>query len=142
MPFRRAPIGFSSPPPSVFNLDNHLTHRRVGPRCDTIREPVSYTPYPGRQPRRASPEVRGGLHQLVRLHLLAVQWRAMGLEDISLAAQTHQLAPAVTMGMPGGTDMPPPTRPGYAQGPGGQTCPVGLMCRRRSRGKIMRGGGA
>jgi len=35
-----------------------------------------------------------GPHQLVRRHLLAVQRGAMDLEEVPLAAQTHQLAPA------------------------------------------------
>src|SRR5882724_4584380 len=48
-----------------------------------------------------------GPNQLVRLHLLAVKRRAMGLQEVSLAAKTHQLAPASAAGMAIGADIAP-----------------------------------
>src|SRR5215813_6565298 len=59
----------------------------------------------------AAPEAlgqsRNGPHELVRLHLLAVQWRAMGLQEMPLATETHQLAPASAARMAIGADIPP-----------------------------------
>src|SRR5262249_9017836 len=46
-------------------------------------------------------------HQLVGFHLLAVQRCAMGLQEMSLAAETHQLAPPSAIGMAIGADIPP-----------------------------------
>jgi hypothetical protein len=52
-------------------------------------------------------ERRDRPHQLVRIALLAVKHGAMGLQEMPLAAQTHQLAPPPAVGMAVGADIPP-----------------------------------
>src|SRR5215510_3462727 len=44
-------------------------------------------------------------HQLVGSDLLAVKWGAVGLEEITVAAQTHELSPAPSSRMTVGTDI-------------------------------------
>jgi hypothetical protein len=46
-----------------------------------------------------------GPHQLVGINLLAVKRRAVGLQEMPLAAETHQLPPAATIGMTVGADI-------------------------------------
>jgi hypothetical protein len=48
---------------------------------------------------------RNGPHQRVGIDLLAVQRGAVRLEEIPVAAQTHQLSPAASIGMTVGADI-------------------------------------
>jgi len=50
---------------------------------------------------------RHGPYQLLGFHLLAMQRGAMGLQEMPLAAETHQLAPPSAVGMAVGADIPP-----------------------------------